>query len=73
MFPYSKDFAFHFEGMCPDCSGECEIEDLISLLSLTAALGNRRVTDDWKTASEIDNAEFNPDFAVGVVARRSKP
>jgi hypothetical protein len=58
MFPYSKALAFHFEGMCHDCSGECEIEDLIGLLSLTTALGNRRVTIDWKPASGTDNAVF---------------
>ena len=45
--------------MCHDCLGECEIVDLIVLSSLTAAPGNRRVTIDWQTASDIDNAGFN--------------
>ncbi len=50
---------FKPNGICNYCSGACEPQTLITLSSFAAKPGNKSVTLNWTTESELDNAGFN--------------
>ena len=47
------------EGVCSYCTGVCETEQVIELVSFKAFKSFGKVTLLWETASETDNAGFN--------------